>query len=47
VKILRRDPSAKDGVKVIRVDYKDVRKGKELDVPLEANDVIQVGRRLF
>jgi len=47
VKIIRRMEGSPQTVKVIEVDVKDVRKGKKPDVPLEANDFISVGRRLF
>jgi polysaccharide export outer membrane protein len=32
---------------ILKVGLKDVRNGKETDLPLQANDVITVGRRLF
>jgi protein involved in polysaccharide export with SLBB domain len=47
VKILRRVESSAQSVKVIEVNFKDVRKGKKPDVPLEPNDIVSVGRRLF
>jgi polysaccharide biosynthesis/export protein len=47
VKILRRVENSPQSVKIIEVNFKDVRKGKKADVPLEPNDVVSVGRRLF
>jgi len=47
VKILRRVESAPQTVTIIKVNFKDVRKGKKPDVRLEPNDVVLVERRLF
>lgn len=47
LKVVRRaDPTAAKA-QIIEVDYKDVRKGKKPDLPLQPNDLITVGRRLF
>jgi polysaccharide export outer membrane protein len=46
VKIRRSDPRA-GTLEVLKVNLKDVRDGDEPDVPLQANDVVTVGRRLF
>jgi polysaccharide export outer membrane protein len=45
-KLKRIDP-ATGKVTLLRVDLKDVRNGKQPDVPLQANDVITVSRRVF
>jgi polysaccharide export outer membrane protein len=46
LKIRRTDPVAAT-TEILKVDLKAVRSGKEPDVPLQANDEITVGRRLF
>jgi polysaccharide export outer membrane protein len=46
VKLRRVDPRTGQ-VQILTVDLKDVRKGKRPDVPLQANDVISVPKRLF
>ena len=46
VKVRRTDPLS-GKVTIIEVDLKDVRNGKKPDVPLLANDVISVSRRVF
>jgi polysaccharide export outer membrane protein len=46
VKLRRTDPDT-GKVSIIEVDLKDVRNGKKPDVPLVANDVISVSRRVF
>jgi polysaccharide biosynthesis/export protein len=47
VKIRRLDPAKSPTPEILKVDLKDVRKGKDPDVVLQANDVVTVGRRLF
>jgi polysaccharide biosynthesis/export protein len=44
-KIRRIDSTGKP--EILKVDLKDVRKGKIADLPLQANDVVTIGRRLF
>jgi protein involved in polysaccharide export with SLBB domain len=46
VKVRRTDPVT-GKVTILEVDLKDVRNGKEPDVPLVPNDVISVSRRVF
>jgi polysaccharide biosynthesis/export protein len=46
VKIIRRQDPTKEAT-VIKVNLKDIQKGKKPDVPLEPNDQVVVGRRLF
>jgi polysaccharide export outer membrane protein len=46
VKVRRTDPVAGQTT-ILEVDLKDVRKGKEPDVPLLPNDVLSVSRRVF
>jgi polysaccharide export outer membrane protein len=46
VKVRRTDPVT-GKVTILEVDLKDVRNGKEPDVPLLPNDVISVSRRVF
>jgi polysaccharide export outer membrane protein len=46
VKVRRTDPRT-NAVSVLEVDLKDVRNGKEPDPPLQPNDVISVGKRVF
>jgi len=46
VKVRRTDPVAGQTT-ILDVDLKDVRKGKEPDVPLLPNDVLSVSRRVF
>ena len=46
VKVRRTDPET-GKVTILEVDLKDVRNGKKPDVPLLANDVISVSRRVF
>jgi polysaccharide export outer membrane protein len=46
VKLRRSDPQS-GKVTLVEVDLKDVRNGKKPDVPLQPNDVISVGRRIF
>jgi polysaccharide export outer membrane protein len=46
VKLRRVDPST-GAVTILSVDLKAVRKGHKPDVPLQANDVISVPKRLF
>jgi polysaccharide export outer membrane protein len=46
VKVRRTDPQT-GKVTILEVDLKDVRNGKEPDVPLLPNDVISVSRRVF
>jgi polysaccharide export outer membrane protein len=46
VKVRRADPTG-GGAKIIEVDLKDVRNGKQPDLPLRPNDVVTVTRRLF
>jgi polysaccharide export outer membrane protein len=46
VKLRRTDPQT-GRVSIIKVDLKDVRNGKKPDVPLLANDVISVSRRVL
>ena len=46
VKVRRTDPQT-GKVTILEVDLKDVRNGKKPDVPLLANDVISVSRRVF
>ncbi len=45
VEILRRSPSGES--KRIKVDLGDIEGGKKPDVPLEAEDIIKVGKRVF
>jgi polysaccharide biosynthesis/export protein len=45
VKIRRVDSTGK--TEILKVDLKDVRKGKIPDLPMQANDVVMIGRRLF
>ena len=45
VEILRKAPAG--GTTRIRVDLGDIEKGKQPDVPLEAQDIIKVGKRIF
>jgi polysaccharide biosynthesis/export protein len=47
VKILRKVENSPQTLKTIEVSFKDVRKGKKPDVPLEPNDVVVVSRKLF
>jgi polysaccharide biosynthesis/export protein len=47
VKIIRRVDGSPQAVRVIEINVKDVRRGKKPDVPLEANDFVTVGRKLF
>jgi polysaccharide export outer membrane protein len=44
---VRRVNPATGAVEILKVDLKDVRKGKELDPLLQPNDVVSVARRLF
>jgi polysaccharide export outer membrane protein len=46
VKIKRTDPGS-GSISLLEVDLKDVRNGKRPDVPLQANDVVSVPRRVF
>ncbi|OFV88043.1 MAG: hypothetical protein A2V74_07125 [Acidobacteria bacterium RBG_16_70_10] len=46
VKVRRSDPATGE-TKIIKVDLKDVRNGKQPDLPLQPNDVITVSRRMF
>ena len=46
VKVRRVDPVT-GRTTILEVDLKDVRRGKEKDPPLQANDVVSVSRRLF
>lgn len=46
IKIRRVDPKTGETT-LVTVNLKDVRKGKEQDLPLEPNDVISISRRLF
>jgi polysaccharide export outer membrane protein len=46
LKVRRTDPATAQS-EILKVDLKAVRKGKETDLPLQANDVVMVGRRLF
>src|SRR6185436_12199484 len=46
VKLRRVDPRT-GAVTILSVDLKAVRKGSKPDVPLQANDVISVPKRLF
>jgi len=46
VKVRRSDPAIGE-TKIIKVDLKDVRNGKQPDLPLQPNDVITVSRRMF
>jgi polysaccharide biosynthesis/export protein len=46
VKVRRTEPGT-GRVTILEVDLKDVRNGKKPDVPLLANDVISVSRRVF
>ncbi len=45
VEILRK--SSKRGSQRIRVDLEDIENGKKPDVPLESEDIIKVGKRVF
>jgi polysaccharide export outer membrane protein len=46
LKIRRTDPVTGTAT-ILKVNYKAVRKGDDPDLPLVANDVVMVGRRLF
>jgi polysaccharide biosynthesis/export protein len=46
IKVRRVDPETKE-TKILEVDLKTVRNGKQEDLALQANDVITVSRRLF
>jgi polysaccharide biosynthesis/export protein len=46
VRVRRLDP-ATGQARIIEVDLKDVRKGKAEDLPLQANDVVSVSRRIL
>ena len=45
VEILRKKSGG--GAKIIRVDLDDIEDGKIPDVPLEPEDIIKVGKRVF
>ena len=45
VEILRKTPDG--GTSRIKVDLGDIEGGKKPDVPLEAQDIIKVGKRVF
>lgn len=46
VKVRRTDPES-GATRILDVDLKAVRKGKQPDLPLQANDVVTVPRRIF
>ena len=45
VEIIRKNGSGKP--ERIKVDLKDIEKGKEPDIPLIAGDIVKVGKRIF